>query len=62
MVERPNVGDRLKRVLAKFQVNRSHPQGVNGRSEISKKSHIFRLLGRRKMKRRGSSETRFGQV
>ena len=45
MVERPNVGDRLKRVLAKFQVNRSHPRGVDGRSKIlKKKSQIFDFL------------------
>ena len=45
MVERPNVGDRLKRVLAKFQVNRSHPRGVNGRSKIFQKLQIFDFLG-----------------
>ena len=26
------MGNRLKRVLTKFEANRSHPQGVNGRS------------------------------
>ena len=61
MVERPNVGDRLKCVLAKFQVNRSHPRGVNGPSKFGKisKKNCFR---RRKMKRRESPETRFGKV
>ena len=29
-VEKSNVGNRLKRVLAKFRANRSHPRGVNG--------------------------------
>ena len=33
-VEKWNVGDRLKRVLAKFEADRSHPRGVNGRSKI----------------------------
>ena len=44
-VERWNVGDRLKRVLAKFQANRSYPQGVNGRSKIAKKSQKIDFLG-----------------
>ena len=35
-VERSNVGDRLKRVLAKFQANRSHPQRVNRPSKFAK--------------------------
>ena len=37
-VETWNVGKHLKRVLAKFQANPSHPRGVNGRSKISKSS------------------------
>ena len=40
-VKRWNVGDRLKRVLAKFQANPSYPRGVNGRSKISKNSQNF---------------------
>ena len=32
-VEKSNVGNRLKRVLAKFRADRSHPRGVNGRSK-----------------------------
>ena len=35
-VETWNVGKHLKRVLAKFQANPSHPQGVNGRSKFAK--------------------------
>ena len=31
-----NVGNRLKRVLAKFLADRSHPRGVNGRSKLSR--------------------------
>ena len=35
-VEKSNVGNRLKRVLAKFRANRSHPRGLNGRSKFRK--------------------------
>ena len=35
-VEKSNVGNRLKRVLAKFRADRSHPRGVNGRSNFSR--------------------------
>ena len=35
-VKKWNVGDRLKRVLAKFEANRSYPRGVNGRSKFRK--------------------------
>ena len=42
-VEKLNVGDRLKRVSPKFEAERSHPQGVNGRSKFYKMSaEIFR--------------------
>ena len=34
-VEKLNMGNRLKRVLAKFEAIRSHPRGVNGRSKLS---------------------------
>ena len=34
-VEKSNVGDGLKRVLAKFEANRSHPRGVNSRSKFA---------------------------
>ena len=40
-VETWNVGKHLKRVLAKFQANPSHPQGVNGRSKFAKNFEIF---------------------
>ena len=40
-VERSNVGDHLKRVLPKFEVNWSYPRGVNGRSKFSKNSQCF---------------------
>ena len=60
-VEIWNVGDRLKRVLAKFQRNRSYPRGVNGRSKFSNKSQIFDVLCR-KLKCRGSTKTRFPKV
>ena len=33
-VKKWNVGDRLKRVLAKFEANRSYPRGANGRSKF----------------------------
>ena len=33
-VEEWNVGNRLKRVLAKFRADRSHPRGVNGLSKF----------------------------
>ena len=33
-VEKSNVGNRLKRVLAKFEANQSYPRGVNGRSKF----------------------------
>ena len=39
-VEKWNVGDRLKRVLAKFEANRSYVWGVNGRSKFRKKSEM----------------------
>ena len=35
--EKWNVGDRLKRVFPKFEAERSHPRGVNGRSKFCKK-------------------------
>ena len=35
-VEKSNVGNRLKRVFPKFESDRSHPRGVNGRSKFSK--------------------------
>ena len=35
-VEKSNVRNRLKRVLAKFRANRSHPRGVNGCSKFSR--------------------------
>ena len=37
-IETSNVGNRLKRVLAKFRADRSHPRGVNGRSKFRKNS------------------------
>ena len=40
-VEKWNVGNRLKRVLAKFQANRSHPRGVNGWSKFCEKFEFF---------------------
>ena len=39
-VEKWNVGDRLKRVLAKFEADRSWFRGVNGRSKFRKKIEI----------------------
>ena len=36
-VEKSNVGDHLKRVFPKFEADRSHPRGVNGRSKFRKK-------------------------
>ena len=33
-VAKCNVGNRLKRVLAKFEADRSHPQGLNGCSKF----------------------------
>ena len=57
-VERWNVGDRLKRILTKFHADRSYRRGLTHRSKFAKIWH-FRL---RKIKCRGSSETRFGQV
>ena len=36
-VEKSNVGNRLKRILAKFEADRSHVHGVNGRSKLRKK-------------------------
>ena len=33
-VEKRNVGDHLKRISPKFEAERSHPQGVNGRSKF----------------------------
>ena len=35
-IEKWNVGNRLKRVLAKFQADRSHVWGVDGRSKFPK--------------------------
>ena len=35
-VEKWNVGNRLKRVFPKFEAERSHPRGVNGRSKFYK--------------------------
>ena len=35
-VEKLNVGNRLKRVVAKLRADRSHPRGVNGRSKFSR--------------------------
>ena len=40
-VKKWNVGDRLKRVLAKFEANRSYPRGVNGRSKFCKIRFFF---------------------
>ena len=45
-VKKSNVGGHLKRVLAKFEAKRSHPQGVNGQSKISKTSQNFKCLFR----------------
>ena len=39
-VEKWNVGNHLKRVLAKFRANQSHPRGVNGRSKFQKKIEV----------------------
>ena len=33
-VEKWNVGDHLKRISPKFEAERSHPRGVNGRSKF----------------------------
>ena len=33
-IEKWNVGDHLKRVFPKFEAERSHPRGVNGRSKF----------------------------
>ena len=33
-VEKWNVGDHLKRIFPKFEADRSHPRGVNGRSKF----------------------------
>ena len=33
-VEKANVGDHLKRIFPKFEAERSHPRGVNGRSKF----------------------------
>ena len=60
-VEKWNVGDHLKRVFPKFEAERSHPRGINGRSKFCKNS-IFLRFRRRKMKCRGSSETHFPKV
>ena len=35
-VEKWNVGNRLKRISPKFEADRSHPRGVNGRSKFWK--------------------------
>ena len=43
VVEKGNVGNHLKRVLAKFRADRSHPRGVNGRSKTP--SRILLALG-----------------
>ena len=43
-VQKWNVGNRLKRVFPKFEAERSHPRGVNGRSKFYKNSaEIFRF-------------------
>ena len=42
-VEKSNVGNRLKRVLAKFRADRSHPRGVNGRSKFRDIFEISRI-------------------
>ena len=43
-VEKWNVGNRLKRVLAKFEADRSHPRGVNGRSKFCKKVSVVPVV------------------
>ena len=45
-LEKWNVGNHLKRVLAKFQAERSHPWGVNGLSKFAiflSFFHVFRV-------------------
>ena len=39
-IEKGNVGDRLKRVFTKFEAERSHPRGVNGRSKFWNKNRV----------------------
>ena len=39
-VVKSNVGNHLKRVFPKFEAERSHPRGVNGRSKFRKKIEI----------------------
>ena len=60
-VKKWNVGDRLKRVLAKFEAKRSHPWGVNGCSKFARKLKKL-CFWRQKTKCEESSETRFGKV
>ena len=38
------MGNRLKRVLAKFEANRSHPRGVNCRSKFRIKNRIREFM------------------
>ena len=45
-VEKWNVGNRLKRVLAKFQADRSHVWGVNGRSKFPKIFEIREIVAK----------------
>ena len=43
-VDKSKVANRLKRVFPKFEAERSHPRGVNGRSKFYKNSaEIFRF-------------------
>ena len=46
-VEKWNVGNNLKRVLPKFEAERSYPRGVNGRSKIRLFWHPKTLNGRK---------------
>ena len=39
-VDKWNVADHLKRVFPKFEAERSHPRGVNGRSKFRKKIDV----------------------
>ena len=55
-VERWNVGDRLKRVFPKFEAERSHPRGGNGRSKSSKFLASSKKIAR-KRKNRGERTT-----
>ena len=51
-VEKWIVRNRLKRVLAKFEADRSHPRGVNGRSKLWTPTVAFWSLSRLKAERR----------